>query len=236
VSSPVGAILVAAGSGLRFAQTGESQPKQFIDLQGRPLFLWPLEILSKHARVSRIVVVTLAERVSLVQQIVRDHGMAEKVDVTAGGATRQESVWHGLRALSSIMPPESIVLIHDAARPFLTSAIVDATIHGAETNGACTVAIPASDTIKRVSNGVIDATLDRNELVYVQTPQAGRLDWLCAAHRSARENGFSTTDDAALLEAAGHKVKVVPGSSNNLKITNKDDLMLAEALAQILFQ
>jgi 2-C-methyl-D-erythritol 4-phosphate cytidylyltransferase len=235
VSASVGAILVAAGSGLRFAQPGEAKPKQFVDLQGRPLFLWPLSVLSKHSRVNRIVVVTLSEKVPLVEQIVSDQGIADKVTVTAGGITRQESVWFGLQALYSYMSPESIVLVHDAARPFLTSATIDATILGAESSGACTVAIPASDTIKRVNNGVIETTLDRSELVYVQTPQAGRFDWLCDAHKRAREKGLATTDDAALLEATGHRVTVVPGSSNNLKVTNKEDLMLAEALAQILF-
>lgn len=236
MSNNVAAILVAAGAGQRFAGAGDSQPKQFMDFRGQPLFMWPLEILVDHPRIGSIVVVTVPDKVLVVEKMINEAALSKKIKVIGGGATRQESVWCGLRAIAKENDiGDSLVLVHDAARPFLTSEIIDATIAGAEECGACTAAIPVSDTIKTVRSGVIESTLDRTHLISVQTPQAGRLDWLLEAHERARKKGLATTDDAALLEANGHKVMVVPGSSCNLKVTNSDDLILAEALAQILF-
>lgn len=236
MSNNVAAILVAAGAGQRLASAGESQPKQFMDFRGQPLFMWPLEMLVQHPRIENIIVVTVPDKVLVVEKAISEAELSKKVRVIGGGATRQESVWCGLRAVAKEKDiDESLVLVHDAARPFLTTEIIDATIAGAEECGACTAAIPVSDTIKSVRSGIIESTLDRTHLISVQTPQAGRLDWLLEAHERARKKGLAATDDAALLEAIGHKVKVVPGSSCNLKVTSRDDLILAEALAQILF-
>lgn len=235
MSNNVAAILVAAGAGQRFTGAGEALPKQFMDFRGQPLFMWPLEILAGHPRIENIVVVTVADKVLVVEKIIAEAQLSKKIRVIGGGATRQESVWCGLRSLAREIAEDSLVIVHDAARPFLTTEIIDATISGAEETGACTTGIPVSDTIKSVRAGLIESTLDRTHLISVQTPQAGRLDWMLDAHEKARKKGLATTDDAALLEAAGHKVKVVPGSSCNLKVTNNDDLVLAEALAQILF-
>lgn len=205
---------------------------------GKPLFYWPLAMLSSHPRINRIVVASLPDMMDKVEDCVSQIVSSGKISVIGGGATRQESVFNALKALSRMNSVNSAdpVLVHDAARPFLTSAIIDETIHGVEQYGACTTAIPAADTIKRVKQNVVEETLDRSCLVVVQTPQAAKFQWLYSAHEQAAAQGLATTDDAALLEAAGHQVMVVPGSAYNLKVTHKEDLVLAEALAQMLFR
>jgi 2-C-methyl-D-erythritol 4-phosphate cytidylyltransferase len=223
----IAAILVAAGTGSRFAAGRDgTQPKQFLELKGRPLYLWSLEALLEHPEIDLVVVATLPEMVAQIQNSVN----SDKLRVTAGGATRQESVYLGLQHLEQHGKPQ-YVLVHDAARPFLDRALIDSTIRAVQKYGACTVATPASDTIKKVAGDLITATLNREELVLVQTPQSARFDWLIDAHKSANDRAVGTTDDAAVLEAAGHQVAVVQGSRWNLKITTPEDLIVAEALA-----
>ena len=160
----------------------------------------------------------------------------EKISVITGGATRQESVRKGIEHLATVPTPPQYVLIHDAARPFLTQTMIDNTIKCVTEHGACTLAIPLTDTIKRVKDGLIEATLDRASLYLIQTPQAGRFDWLLSAHRQAAQKQFETTDDAAILEFAGHQVSIVSGSRYNLKITNPEDLTIGQALAPIILK
>jgi 2-C-methyl-D-erythritol 4-phosphate cytidylyltransferase len=221
------AILVAAGSGSRFS-SGQSnhRPKQFLELKGQPIYSWALTTLLEHPQIDRVVVATLPEMVAEIKSAFQ----SEKLHVTTGGAHRQESVWRGLSYLDEGEKP-AYVLVHDAARPFLDRDLIDATIETVQKYGACTVATPASDTIKRVDGDLISETLDRDQLVLVQTPQAARFDWLIEGHRRAIENGFVTTDDASILEAAGRAVAVVQGSRWNIKITRPEDLIVAEALA-----
>jgi 2-C-methyl-D-erythritol 4-phosphate cytidylyltransferase len=160
----------------------------------------------------------------------------EKVEVIRGGATRQQSVSKGVEHLALARRKPEFVLVHDAARPFLTQEMIDATIKCVTESGACTLAVPLTDTIKRAKDGVIQETLDRSSLYLIQTPQAGRFDWMLEAHRAAAGKGFETTDDAAILEHAGHPVSIVFGSRYNLKITNPEDLSICEALAPIVLK
>ncbi len=231
----VSAILVAAGTGSRCVRSGSAMPKQFLQLLGRSMYTWPLTALRDHPAVDRVVLVTLEEMVASVQEEIDKMDGSTEIIVIAGGATRQESVFNGLDRLAKVDPTPSHVLVHDAARPFLLPDLISETITTVGAHGACTTCIPASDTIKRIHDGVIMETLDREFLVQVQTPQAARFDWLYEAHRSARECDLATTDDAAVLEAAGRKVSVVMGSPYNLKVTRPEDLILAEALAEFIF-
>lgn len=114
--------------------------------------------------------------------------------------------------------------------------MVDDVIAGVTKHGACTLAIPVTDTMKRAQGGVLKESLDRAELVQIQTPQAGKLQWLLNAHRRAAQESFATTDDSTILEYIGHKVHIVPGSPYNLKITNPEDLSICESLASQLNQ
>lgn len=153
------------------------------------------------------------------------------VKITAGGAERQDSVRIALGLASA---ESELVIIHDAARPFAGPALFEACLGTAARSGAAIAAIPVADTLKRVSAGLISATVPRAALYQAQTPQAFRRRLLIAAHESARLKGIIATDDADLVERMGEKVEIVEGSALNLKITTRSDLQLAEALAAML--
>ncbi len=206
---PVWAVVVAAGLGRRFGAE-----KQFLSLLGRPVHLWAVEA-------SRSV----AEGVVLVVPLGRENDpdlIAAADRVVAGGETRSQSVRAGLRAV-----PENagIIVVHDGVRPMasevLFRAVVTAVASGAD--GAIP-GLKVADTVKRVEGGVVRATIDRSNLVRVQTPQAFRASTLRAAHATEAE----VTDDSAVLEAIGATVVVVPGEEDNLKITSPADLALLE--------
>jgi 2-C-methyl-D-erythritol 4-phosphate cytidylyltransferase len=209
VSVEIWAIVVAAGEGRRFGQ-----PKQFASLGGRPVIEWSIDAARS---VARGVVAVVPE------SFVGRPGVGKGADrVLAGGPTRAGSVRRGLAAV-----PENadVVVVHDAARPLasreLFLAVVEAVLSGAD--GAIP-GIAVADTIKRVQNGHVVETLDRGELVAVQTPQAFRAAALRRAHGEATE----ATDDAALLEALGLSVSVIAGEYHNLKLTSPEDLTIAE--------
>jgi 2-C-methyl-D-erythritol 4-phosphate cytidylyltransferase len=232
----IAAVIPAAGTGSRFASTGHSLPKQYQKLAGAPVYLWSLTTISRHPSIDAVVLVVSSDMVETARGHVKDMetALSQKVQVIIGGATRQQSVHNGIEHLAQSPPQPDFVLIHDAARPFLTTEMIDSTIKCVTESGACTLGVPLTDTIKRVTDGVIRETLDRSSLYLIQTPQAGRFDWLLAAHRKAAEQNFETTDDAAILEFGGHDVSIVPGSKYNLKITNPDDMAISEALAPII--
>ena len=149
-----------------------------------------------------------------------------------GGATRQESVWHGLQRLGDSV---DLVVVHDGVRPFVTDAILRDTLSHALRYGAAITAVPVKDTLKRVSEaGDVEATVSRDRLWRVQTPQAFQRSLLQAAFLHARDHGVIATDEAALLESLGSAVKVVPGIESNIKVTTPDDLLFAENVIRTL--
>jgi 2-C-methyl-D-erythritol 4-phosphate cytidylyltransferase len=225
-------LLAAGGRGLRFG--GGSVPKQFVELLGIPIYVWSLSTLLEHELINSAVVVAPAEMIAIVQEQLAMHARRFKgkpIDVVAGGDTRQKSVYLGLQ--SGNFKSADYVLIHDAARPFLNREIVDRVVSGVIKYGACTVGISPADTIKKIDGEWISETVSRDSLIQVQTPQAARCDWLLAAHEKAEREGHATTDDAAVLEYAGHRVAVIEGGPLNIKLTQPDDLILAKALASI---
>jgi 2-C-methyl-D-erythritol 4-phosphate cytidylyltransferase len=214
--------------------TAAGAPKQFIELQTIPIYVWSLSTLLNHPAISRAVIAAPPAMVATVgrqlgKYVPLLHG--KRVDLIPGGDTRQKSVYLGLQKLRAT--PVDYVLVHDAARPFLTPDLVDRVITGVIKYGACTTGIPCSDTIKRISGEQVLETVSRDDLALVQTPQAARYDWLLAAHEKCEREGHATTDDAAVLEFAGHRIGIVRGASSNIKITEPGDLVLAKALASI---
>jgi len=220
----VAVVVVAAGRGTR---VGGDRPKQFRRIGDETMLRRTLLMLVE------------APKVGLVQPVIRpedralfDHAAAE-LDVLApafGGATRQLSVRAGLEALAERKP--GIVLVHDAARPFATPALVARAIAAAEKTGAAVPALPVTDTIKAVdASGIVAQTLDRARLRSIQTPQGFAFAPLLAAHRKAAAEGHENfTDDAALAEWAGMKVSVFEGEPGNIKITNAEDFIRAEQM------
>ena len=199
----VWAIVVAAGSGARFGGK-----KQFEELEGRRVVDWAL-VASRSVADGLVLVVP------------QDHPFENSPvvdDVVKGGSTRSESVRAGL---ASVPPEAHVVVVHDAVRPFAAPALFEAVVAAVQAGADGAVpGVPLPDTVKRVVDGEVVATLDRDELVAVQTPQAFTADALRRAHAGAAE----ATDDAALVEAAGGRVVVVPGDPANRKITLRSDL------------
>jgi len=220
----VAAVIVAAGRGLR---AGADMPKQFRQIGGAPMIRQSLVTLLEHPEVDVVQPVIHPEDV----EMFRSSAVAlEILPPVFGGATRQASVRAGLEALAARQP--AIVLIHDAARPFASAALVSRAIAAAERSGAAIPALPVTDTVKTVdAAGWVDKTLDRNSLRLVQTPQSFAFPALLEAHRrAAAADRDDFTDDAALAEWAGLKVSVFEGEPGNIKITNVGDFARAEAM------
>jgi 2-C-methyl-D-erythritol 4-phosphate cytidylyltransferase len=224
--SRAAAIIPAAGRGSR---VGFKTPKTFIDLGGRPLLAHTIAIFAASRRISLIQPVLPRTHIRRFRSGILDrYGWGVCRPAVAGGRERQDSVAAGLRAL-----PEGIeyVVIHDGARPFATTALVERVLAAARRHGAALAAVPVHDTIKKVSPDLfLDGTVDRRALWLAQTPQAFSVGLLREAHAQARAVGLEATDDAALVEALGHAVRVVPGSRLNFKITTREDLALARLL------
>jgi 2-C-methyl-D-erythritol 4-phosphate cytidylyltransferase/2-C-methyl-D-erythritol 2,4-cyclodiphosphate synthase len=220
----VGVVVVAAGSGARL---GHDDPKAFVAVSGRPILAHALEAVFAAAEPAQVVVVApagwLGEARALALEVA---GAArDSLSVVVGADSRQGSVAAGLAVLR---PGVEIVLVHDAARSFTPSTLFDAVVRAVRETGAGVIpGIPVSDTIKRVDDGLAVATVDRTELVAVQTPQGFPRDLLTAAYADATAE---YTDDAALFAAAGHDVRVIDGDALAFKITTPWDLRRAESL------
>jgi 2-C-methyl-D-erythritol 4-phosphate cytidylyltransferase len=220
-------ILPAAGLGTRMAGP---QPKQFLALNGLPILIHSLRAFAAVERVTAIYVAVRATEIERVEAQVAEYGLSARVNVVEGGDNRQESVSHALAALPA--QADDIVLVHDAVRPLIDAATIDRTIDAVIEHGAAIVGLPAIDTIKHVERtahgALITATIPREFVVLAQTPQGFRFGLLQKAFADATADGFIGTDEASVIERAGHPVAVVHGSQVNLKITQPGDLELAE--------
>lgn len=213
----IGAVVVAAGTGSR---AGGERPKQYQTLGGKPMVWWALKSFCDHPLVSHIQPVIGPGQTELFKSAAADLTVEAPV---IGGATRQESCRLGLQALAKHNLTH--VLIHDAARPFISAKLISRVIAGLEKHGGVVPGIALADTIKKAPDGTIERTVDRTGLWIVQTPQGFAFDAICAAHEKARQSGQSSlTDDAAVAELAGIEVAIVPGSSENQKMTTSEDL------------
>jgi 2-C-methyl-D-erythritol 4-phosphate cytidylyltransferase len=220
------ALVPAAGRGLRM---GGSVPKQFLALGGQPLILHSLRVFQASSVIEEVILaVPLNEMDYCLKEIVAKHRFTKVTKVVPGGHERQDSVRHALEAVHDDV---DVVLVHDAVRPFLTEHMVDEVVKAARAKGAAIIALPMKDTVKQVgADHVIERTVDRQSLWLAQTPQAFRRDWLLAAHRKAHAEGIRATDDAYLIEWAGHPVSVVEGSGENIKVTRPEDMVIGEAI------
>ncbi len=218
------AIIAAGGSGSRL---GYREPKQFLDLNGKPIIAWSLEAFSMASEIGEIVVVAPIDHQDRARNYARTYCKGKPFKVVPGGGTRQESVRNGLFATEGTM---ELVAVHDAARPFIRPDEIDAICMMADELGAAILARKVDDTIKEVNEGIVTRTLDRSMLVAALTPQVCRKDDILAAHEKAAAEGFVGTDEASLLEYAGISVAVEISSSINFKITTEADLKIARAL------
>jgi 2-C-methyl-D-erythritol 4-phosphate cytidylyltransferase len=225
-------VLAAAGAGVRLAGVNSSQPKQFSDLAGIPMFIWSLITFLEHVKINEIILVVPDKWQTRARDLILEYvpQFIDRVKIIAGGQSRQESVYLGLEKLAQQVDVPMYVMIHDAARPFIDSSHIDKIIETLQAGSACTLGIPVSDSLKSVKGTTIVDNLERDGLFLMQTPQAAEFKVMLAAHRQARQNNCATTDDAAIMQAYGVAVQIVSGSRFNLKITEKDDLLLARVL------
>lgn len=221
-TTSVGAVIVAAGSSSRMRGTD----KLWADLFGRPLLARAIQAFEDCSEIERIVVVTSEGYGSRVREMVSASGFTKVVAVCSGGATRQESVFEGLKSLGEC----GLVVVHDGARPLVTPGLVDSGLDLARKRGAALCAVPAKNTIKVVDEGRVVSTPPRETLWEAQTPQVFRYGELLGAHARMAGTGLPYTDDAALMEAAGHAVWVYEGSYRNVKVTTPEDLSVVRAL------
>jgi len=213
------AIIVAAGTGSRFKS---DTPKQFLELNGKPLIEHTIERFEAAPSVDGMLLVLSADNLEKV-----DRGRFKKItSIIPGGSTRAESVANGLAAIPN---DTELIAVHDGARPLVTVEEIERTIEAARRTGAACLTAPVTDTIKSIRGNEIASTLDREKMRRALTPQVFRRDLL----RKAFENvdlSESITDECYLVERLGHPIEIVEGSARNIKITHAEDLDIAEAL------
>lgn len=222
----ISALIVAAGKGLRMQS---ELPKQFLLLANQPLICHTLRVFDRCEAIDAMcLVVAESELAFCRQEILPSAGFEKQITLVAGGAQRYDSVYNGLQAMEA---DTEIVVIHDGVRPFVDPDHILACIVGARRVGACILALPARDTLKRAdSANLIVETLERETVWLAQTPQAFQFSVIRQAHESARQAGCLSTDDAGLVERLGKPVEIIEGSPLNIKITSPQDFKLACAI------
>ena len=221
----VAAVIVAAGSSRRM----EGRNKLWIPLAGRIILARAIDVFEASSLIDTIVLVLNAERIPDASTLCQQEDWSKIASIVAGGPRRQDSVRIGLDTLAQVAPNSSWVMIHDGARPLVTPTILEAGLKAAREYSAAIAGVPVKDTIKQVQQGLVETTLDRSQLWAVQTPQVFSFALIHSAHLTP-EAQEDVTDDAALLERLGQRVAIFPGAYTNIKITTKEDLLLAEAL------
>ncbi|MBA4349261.1 MAG: 2-C-methyl-D-erythritol 4-phosphate cytidylyltransferase [Thermodesulfovibrio sp.] len=225
------AIVPSAGVGKRF---GRRKNKPFHLLSGKPLIIWSLEALQGVKEIKEIIPVVKEEDMKTVASLIEKYNISKVKRIVPGGKERQDSVYNGIKVLNDDV---SVVLIHDGVRPLVEKDLIKRTISELRGFDGVIAGVPVKDTIKEVSskemNIVVLQTLNRNVLWAIQTPQVFRYKKLREAFEKAKHDNYYGTDDAALVERYGGRVKIVMGSYRNIKITTSEDIQVAEALIRI---
>ena len=227
----ISALIVSAGEGKRFnpKRMGSNIPKPYALLKHKPIIAWTLEIFDNLAEVNDITVVTHPKWIEYCKSEVIDRFGIKKVKyVVEGGEHRQDSVRLGLKVMDGEEVQPQFVLIHDAVRPFITKEFLTYLIKETESYDAIVPGVPIINTIKETRDGFVFRTLEREKLYEIQTPQVFKVNKIKEAHDSAFKSNFYATDDSALMERIGVKVKLAEGLKQNIKITTAADLVYAE--------
>jgi 2-C-methyl-D-erythritol 4-phosphate cytidylyltransferase len=222
-------IFPAAGQSSRFAG---KEKKPFTNLDGRAVWLRSVELFITRPEVAQCIIVVSPDDQEMFRRRFGANLAFMNIQIASGGAERFESV---ANALALVKPEVDYICVHDAVRPCLTETLINDVFARAEKTGAAMLAVPVSDTVKQVdSSKQVKGTIPRKGLWLAQTPQVFRRDWLQTAYDDRAKLGTNITDDAQLMEAAGHTVYVVDGATTNIKITTRHDLILAEAILKSL--
>ncbi|WP_144512628.1 2-C-methyl-D-erythritol 4-phosphate cytidylyltransferase [Bacillus sp. FJAT-22090] len=216
-------LLPAAGSGKRM---GASRNKLFLELRNTPILIHTLHVFEQDPQCKRIILAVKKEEQLFIEKLLVEHHITKVAAITEGGSERQFSVYACLKAA----PPEGVILVHDAARPFIKQDVIHQLVQSAGEFGAAVAAVRAKDTMKKVSNGIIQETVDRESLWIIQTPQAFQYSLLEKAERLAEQEGFLGTDEAMLVERLGEYVRIIESTYDNVKMTTQEDLLFGEAI------
>ncbi len=218
------AIIPAAGSGSRF---GGPLPKQFVEVDGKPLLAYTLDVFEQSRLVDGILVAVSPDFLALRDQLMQRYGYKKLLPFTEGGAERQETVYKALSSLNC--EPDDIIAVHDAARPLLPGNVLDAVLRSASETGSSVVGLKRPDTVVYQEGGIMKY-LDRQALISVQTPQVFRYSVLLKALTTAVTDRFSGTDESMLVHRTGTEVHFTEGSPLNFKVTTTEDLELFRAI------
>lgn len=223
------AVILAGGTDMNFQM---QIPKQFVNVNNRPIIVYTMEIFQNHPEIDMIEVVCLEGWKEMVRAYACQFGIAKLKKIITGGANGQESSYLGVKALSEIVKNDDIIIIHDAIRPFVSDEIVSDSIRSCKKNGMGVAAICSMDTIMKSEGERIGLeTIDRFDVMRVQTPQAYRFDRLLQAHEKAEELGITRLwDTSSMISRLGEKVFFSKGSESNIKINTLEDVAMFKAL------
>lgn len=218
------AIIPAAGRSERMEKLGN---KLFVEIKNKPILAYTLEVFNQCPQIDQIILVLNEKDLKLFQEkIEKKYHFKKNLLVVKGGKQRQDSVFEGLKKIDK---STLYIVIHDGSRPLITTRLINKAISDVQGTNGIVLGLPLVDTIKKVSeNRIIEKTLNREKIWLTQTPQIFKKEIIIEAHRRAKKDKFQATDDAMLVERLGYKVKMLPGSSDNIKITNPEDLRLME--------
>jgi 2-C-methyl-D-erythritol 4-phosphate cytidylyltransferase len=216
-------IIPAAGQGKRM---GAGRNKLFLTLENIPVLIHTLRVFEQDTECSGIILSIHPQDKESFNELLTEYRISKVTHLVHGGKERQDSVYNGVKVIQA----DGIVLVHDGARPFVTLDTVHELVKAAESSGAAIAAVPVKDTIKKAENLLVSETIERSSLWAVQTPQAFRVSILRKAHEYAVEDQFTGTDDASLVERLPHKVVIIEGDYDNIKLTTPEDMFFAEAI------
>lgn len=224
------ALIVAAGKGVR---VGGDAPKQFLSCANEPILVRTIKAFQNNKNIDQIIVVTSAQYMALVNDYVKSFNLNKVTDVVLGASTRQLSVFNGLEFIAKKeTSDEDYVLIHDGARPLISETIIDNNCKALKNHDCvCTVIKNTNTTYFSKDGAKIDSIMNRDQLYFAQTPQSFRFKTIYELHKNAYQNNIiDSTDDAQLAQIAQKEIFLVEGSNDNIKITTKEDIKIAEAI------
>lgn len=216
-------IIPAAGQGKRM---GAGKNKLLIELNAIPVLIHTLLVFEKDDKCSEIILAIHPQDEAEFTALLEKYKISKVKGLIPGGKERQDSIYNALKTVHG----EGIIMVHDAARPFIKIADIHRLAEAAKKSGAAIIGVPAKDTMKKVSNGAVLETIDRSSLWVVQTPQAFRISLLKEAYKKAEAALFTGTDDASLVERLGAAITMVEGDYDNIKLTTPEDLYFADAI------
>lgn len=221
---PYKVIIPAAGQGKRM---GAGKNKLLVSLNGVPILIHTLKVFESDKECSEIVLAIHPDDEHEFELLLKEYAINKVATLVFGGKERQDSVYNGLKAIGSY---EGVVLVHDAARPFIKVETIHKLVTAASNEGGAIVAVPVKDTIKKAVNSQVVETIERSSLWAVQTPQAFRVSVLLEAHNKASIDQFIGTDESSLVERLHYHVAIIEGDYDNIKLTTPEDLFFAEAI------